>query len=53
MMDLSIRVFNERTVVFRLEYRSRELSTAFAMKQSAATQSSGQEPSSPNPPEEK
>jgi hypothetical protein len=53
MMDLSIRVFNERTVVFRLEYRSRDLATAFAMKQSAATQSSGQEPSSPNPTEEK
>jgi TolA-binding protein len=45
MMDLSIRVFNERTVVFRLEYRSRELTTAFALKQSqsSATQPPGLE----------
>ena len=35
MMNLSIRVFNERSVVFRLEYRSRELATAFAQRQAA------------------
>ena len=53
MMDLSIRVFNERTVVFRLEYRSRELSIAFAAKQSAGTQTSSPEAPAPNPPEDK
>lgn len=42
-LNLSIRVFNERSVVFRLEYRSRDLTAAFLARQSAATQKSGPE----------
>jgi len=37
-MVLSIRVFNERSVVFRLEYRSRELTVAALERQAAATE---------------
>jgi outer membrane murein-binding lipoprotein Lpp len=37
-MTLSIRVFNERSVVFRLEYRSRELTTAALERQAAAAE---------------
>ena len=35
MMDLSIRVFNARSVVFRLEYRSRELVSAYSQRREA------------------
>jgi hypothetical protein len=37
-MVLSIRVFNERSVVFRLEYRSRELTLAALERQAAAAE---------------
>jgi hypothetical protein len=37
-MGLSIRVFNERSVVFRLEYRSRELTAAALERQAAAAE---------------
>ena len=37
-MVLSIRVFNERSVVFRLEYRSRELTQAALERQAAAAE---------------
>lgn len=35
MIDLSIRVFNERSVVFRMEYRARQLYSGFVESQSA------------------
>jgi hypothetical protein len=35
MIDLSIRVFNERSVVFRMEYRSRQYYAAFIEGQTA------------------
>ena len=38
IMTLSIRVFNERSVVFRLEYRSRELTAAALERQAAAAE---------------
>jgi hypothetical protein len=40
MIDLSIRVFNERSVVFRMEYRSRQLYTGFMEAQAAAKEAS-------------
>lgn len=35
LMNLSIRLFKEQKVIFRLEYRSRELAAAFAQRQAA------------------
>ncbi len=35
LVNLSIRQFMEKKVIFRLEYRSRELATAFAQRQAA------------------
>jgi hypothetical protein len=35
MIDLSIRVFNERSVVFRMEYRARKLYTGFVEAQAS------------------
>ena len=35
MIDLSIRVFNERSVVFRMEYRARQLYVGFVEGQTA------------------
>ncbi len=35
MIDLSIRVFNERSVVFRMEYRARQLYSGFVEGQAA------------------
>ena len=35
LVNLSIRLFMEKKVIFRLEYRSRELTTAFAQRQAA------------------
>jgi hypothetical protein len=37
MIDLSIRVFNERSVVFRMEYRARQLYTGFVEAQAQAS----------------
>ncbi len=51
MMDLSIRVFNERTVVFRLEYRSRELVTAFQERQANAEKASAEQSPTEKPSE--
>jgi len=42
-MVLSIRVFNERSVVFRLEYRSRELTLAALERQAAAAERTASE----------
>jgi len=42
-MVLSIRVFNERSVVFRLEYRSRELTQAALERQAAAAERTASE----------
>lgn len=48
VMNLSIRLFNERSVVFRLEYRSRELTVALAQRQ-MATQEKPSEKASDKP----
>ena len=42
-LNLSIRVFYERSVVFRLEYRSRDLTAAFVARQTAKAEKSGLE----------
>jgi hypothetical protein len=42
MMDLSIRAFNERSIVFRLEYRSRDLVNAFAQRREAKKETSSE-----------
>jgi hypothetical protein len=52
VIDLSIRVFNERSVVFRMEYRARQLYTGFMEAQAAAKEASkdsAKEPSKEDP----
>ncbi len=48
MIDLSIRVFNERSVVFRMEYRARQLYTGFVEAQ--ASKDGSKDSASPVPP---
>jgi hypothetical protein len=48
MIDLSIRVFNERSVVFRMEYRARKLYTGFVEAQ--ASKDGSRDGSPPVPP---
>ena len=49
MIDLSIRVFNDRSVVFRLEYRSRELVNAYAQRLEANKEKAAQKSADETP----
>jgi hypothetical protein len=49
MIDLSIRVFNERSVVFRMEYRARQLYTGFVEAQAAKDAAKDAAPPVPPP----